>query len=168
MSVDSVILLGDDQLANSYQIVFPAGIPGAKNPDAIALRMDQSFDPPEESVTTYDIKYRGIIIRKTGRAEGTSKEFAVDIRLDQQWQVLTDLRNLYEMSYNPINGQGMGDMFARFPISIQALNGAHQVVKTIAFKNCKIKSLKVNSFGQEEEGPTRINASFIYGTMTYE
>jgi len=168
MSVDQILQLGDDQLANSFQLVFPTGIPGAKDSNAIALRMDQAFDPPEESVGEYEIKYMGMTIKKTTRNEATAKEFAIEVRLDQGWQVYDDLRNLYEMTYNPINGTALGDSMTRFPVAVQALDASQSVVKTITFKNSKIKTLKINQFGNEEEGPIRIAVSFIYGTMVIE
>lgn len=168
MSVDIVLGLGDDQLANSFQLVFPAGVPLANNSDAIALRMDQTFDPPDESVNTYDIKYRGITITKTGRSEATSKEFTIDVRIDQSWEVFKDLKRYYNACYNPVNGTGLGDSLTRFPISVQALDGDQAVAYSINFKNCKIKQMKIGSFGQEEEGPLRVTLSFIYGTMEFD
>ena len=168
MSVDKILNLGSDALGNSFQILFPEGIPNSNNPDAVALRIDQSFPMPDESVSTYQIKYKGITIEKTSRSEATSKELTFDVRLDENWEVHDDLRNLYEMTYNPVNGTGLGDVFTRFKLVLQALDFQDVVKKTITFNNCKIKGIKVGDFGQEEEGPIRLTLSFIYGTMTFE
>lgn len=163
--VDKVLGLGDDQLASQFIVQFPEGLPGGGDTDALSLRLDESVDPPEESVGTYDIKFRGMTIPKTNMQEQTSKEVEFIARLDKNWDMYTALRNTYEITYNPVKGTALGDSSARFLVEVQALDTENNVVKTISFKNSKIKSLKINTFEHSSEDPTKITFSILYGSM---
>ena len=92
MSVDAVLLLGDDQLQNQFKVVFPNGIPGGGNTEAVSMRMDQSIDIPQQTIYKYDIDFRGSKISKTGKKEETDKTLTMSVRVDQQWQVYDDIK----------------------------------------------------------------------------
>jgi len=163
--VDKVLGLGDDQLANQFIVLFPDGLPGGGDVDNLSLRLDESFDMPSEEVGTYEIKYRGMTITKTNMSEQTSKEYELIARLDKDWKIADALRETYEITYNPVKGTALGDTSARFTVEVQALDSQNNVVKTVSFKNSKIKSLKLPTFGHEEEGAAKITIGFIYGSL---
>jgi len=162
MSTDNILNLGDDQLANQYIVLFPTGIPGGGNTDTISLRMDQSFDPPEETVNTYDIIFQGLKITKTGMLTETTKEFTIDIRLDQQWKVFDDLNNWFKKVYDPIKGTALPDIMVRTTVVIQYQDGQNKVVKNMRFTGVKIKSLKVGTADHTSGDPIRLTLGFIY------
>ena len=149
-------------MVNMFQMVFPNGIPGAKNTNAIALRMDQTIEPPENSVSVYDIMYKGMKIPKTGSSDDTDKSVSFDVRLDQQWQVYDDLMRYKKMVFDPNLGTRQPDLLTRTTIAVQAVDGANKVVKTIYFKGAKLKSLKIAAFDQNGTDPMRLTLTWIY------
>lgn len=168
MSSDVIMNLGDDQLASQYQVVFPTGIPGGGNTEAISLRMDQDFDPPEDSVETYEIPFKGMKILKTSMTHAMDKRFTVNVRLDQQWKVYDDLLAWYHRCYDPINGTALPDTATRTDVVIQAQDGQQVVKKNIRFKNSKITGLKVATFDNASTDPTRVTVNFIFTDMIAE
>jgi hypothetical protein len=165
MSSDIILALGDDQLASQFQLAFPNGIPGGGDSDQIRLRMDQDFDPPEDAVETYEIKYKGMTILKTSMTHSMDKKFTVNVRVDQQWKVFDDLNAWWKMCYDPINGVALPDASVRTDIIVQAQDGQKVVKKNIRFKNCKIHSIKINPFDNASADPTRITLGFIFTDM---
>jgi len=165
--VDKILGLGDDQLASQYIVLFPDGLPGGGDVDSLSLRLDEGFDMPQDEVGTYEIKYRGMTITKTNMSEQTSKEYELVARLDKDWKIYDALRETFEITYNPIKGTALGDTSARFTVEVQALDSQNNVVKTVSFKNSKIKALKPPAFGNEEEGAAKITIGFIYGSMEF-
>lgn len=163
MSVDAILALGEDQLASQF-IFTLVSIPGGGDTNAVSLRMDQSFDPPEEVVNTYNIKFRGMDIPKTNMTDGTTKEFSVDVRIDQSWQVFKDLHAWKNLVYDPNKGTAQSELATRTTAIVQALDGNGQVVYSFTFKNTKIKSIKAGTFENSSDDPLRVTLSFIYGT----
>ena len=168
MSTDTIMALGDDQLANQFKIIFPGGIPGGGNTDAISLRMDQSFDPPEDVIERYEIIYKGMKIPKTTKTHGMTKEIQLTVRLDQQWKVFDDLNNWYKLCYDPINAVAMPDLMTRTDVIFQAEDGQNSVVKNIRFKGAKIVSSKIESFEHSSTDPSRLTLTLIFNDMIPE
>ena len=164
ISSDKILGLGDDQLANQYTIIFPDGIGGGDR-KLISLRADQSFDPPEETVNIYDIFYKGYKFTKTGMLQETSKEFTIDIRIDQDWKAYDDMRAWCDMSYNHSNGTAMPEIFARKTVIVQAEDRTQTAVKQIKFKYCKPKSVKIGTFDNSSGDPLRMTVNFIFIEM---
>jgi len=165
ISSETIMNLGDDQISSQWSIIFPSGIPGGGNANAISLRCDQSFDPPEMSVNTYDIFHKGFKITKTGMLQESTKEFSVDMRLDQQWEVYDDMKRWANMCYDHNNGTALPDVMTRVPIIIQAEDGNQRAVKQLLFKGCKPKSSKIGTFENSNGEPVRITMTFIFIEM---
>ena len=168
MNTDNIFLLGDDQLANQFQLVFPEGIPGGGDSQAICMRMDQSFDPPEKTIGTYEIIYRGLKIPKTNMLDDTSKELTFDVRVDQNWKVFDAANNWFRNCYDPVNGIALPDSMTRTTLLVQSLDGNNAVKKTFRFKGVKLKALKVQTFDNSSGDPLRMTMSFIYQDMIEE
>lgn len=165
ISTDQILGLGDDQMANQYQIIFPQGIPGGGDAETISLRCDQSFDPPEDVVNVYELFRKGFKIPKTGMLQETTKEFTIDIRLDQQWKVYDDIRGWADMSYDHSNGTALPELMARSTVIVQAEDRTQSGVKTITFRYAKPKSVKIQTMANDSGDPLRITVVFIYVVM---
>ena len=168
ISTDQILSLGDDQLASQFSIIFPNGIPGGGDANAISLRCDQTFDPPEDVVNVYEIFRKGFKIPKTGMLQETTKEFTIDIRLDQAWKVYDDMRKWADMSYDHSNGTALPELMARSTVIVQAEDRTQSGVKAISFKYAKPKSVKIQTFDNQSGDPLRITVVFIYVVMTVE
>ena len=164
MSVERILALGEDQLAAQYVISFPEGLPNGGNSDNLMLRLDQSFDPPEEMVGDYDIRYRGMLVKKTNMTEATEKSFSVDVRIDQNWEIIKDLQQCKEMTYNALTGTAMSEEETRFTMQINAMDQNNNIVASMQYNYCKVKGLKIGTFDNASEDPLRATITFIYGS----
>lgn len=162
INTDIVMGLGDDQLSNQWQVTFPEGIPGGGNSDSITLRMDQSFDPPEDVVGTYEIIYRGIKIPKTNKLHDMAKEFTIDIRLDQNWTVFDDLNAWYKLCYDGTNSTALPDLMVRTTMIIQCLDGSNVIKKELKYKGVKPKSVKIGTLDHSSGDPVRVTLACIF------
>jgi hypothetical protein len=160
--------LGNDQVANQFQLSFPNGIPGGGNAQRICLRMDQSFDPPEMVSNVYELIFRGVKIPKTGMLDETTKESTFDVLIDQQWGVYDDLWNWKVLCYDGQNGTALPDAVTRTTFLVQALDGQNNVVKTFRFRNAKCKSVKVGTFDNTSGDPLRVTLILIWTDMIPE
>lgn len=168
MSTDTFMNLGNDQLANQFQLIFPSGIPGGGNNTQICLRMDQSFDPPENTVGVYELIFRGVKIPKTNMLDETTKEFTFDVLIDQQWSVYDDLNNWKMLVYDPIQGTAQAETATRTVMLVQALDGSSTVMKTFRFKGVKLKSIKPGTFDNTSGDPLRVTVTFIFTDFVVE
>ena len=167
-NTQTILQLGDDQLSSQFAITFPEGIPGGGSTDAITLRSDQTFDPPEDNVGTYDIVFRGMKIPKTSMTHDMTKEFNFEIRIDQNWQTHDDIVAWYKLCYDPINATALPDLMVRTTIVIQAFDGQGNVKKSYRFRGAKIKGYKVNTFDNSSTDPLRMTLNFIFADMIPE
>lgn len=168
ISTDQILALGDDQIVSQFSIIFPNGIPGGGDANTISLRCDSQFDPPEDAVNVYEIFRKGFKIPKTGMLQETTKEFTIDIRLDQQWKVYDDMRAWADMSYDHSNGTALPESMARSTVIVQAEDRTQSGVKNIIFKYAKPKSVKIQTFDNTSGDPLRITVMFIYAVMVVE
>jgi hypothetical protein len=168
MSISKILNLGDDALASKYFLVFPNGLPTGGDTDSIALRMDQSFDFPEIGPGTYEVAWKGMKVPKTNATDQTTKEFTVQVRIDQQWKVMDDLYNLSKASYDPNTGTYLPDSAVRFPLAIRFVDGQDVVKKTWTFQYAKLKTFTIQSIEPISEDPLRVSLTFIYASHKYE
>lgn len=168
ISTDKILSLGDDQAASQFSIIFPNGIPGGGDAETISLRCDQSFDPPENVVNVYEFFHKGYKFPKTGMLQETTKEFTIDIRLDQNWKVYDDIIAWANMSYDHSNGTALPEIMARSTVIVQAEDRNQNSVKKITFKYAKPKSVKIGTFDNQSGDPVRITVIFIFFEMKTE
>jgi len=162
MSVQQVLNLGDDQTVNQFQIVFPAGIPGGGQDTNIALRMDQQFAPPAQTVNTYDIFHKGIKIPKTGTVTDTDKKFTIEVRLSQDGSIYKDLDNWKSKCYDFTNGTALPDLMARTTMLVQLTDTQENVVQTWTFTGVKIYELTPPTLDNATGDPARVTVGFLY------
>jgi len=165
MSTDLIMGLGDDAQSNNYDLKFPVGIPGGGSADNIALRADQSFDPPGRSISTYDIVYRGLKVTKVGNAEETEKVFSIDVRVDGKWEVYDDLERWIKLVFDPETHIGMDQAQVSTTMQVVSYGRNDEVAKTITFKGVILKGLKVGSFDQNGTDPIRLTLDFAFANF---
>ncbi len=168
MSVDRILNSGDDQLTSQFNLVFPAGIPGGGSGENIALRMDQTFDPPEEATGEYELFFQGAKIVVLNMTDETDKHLTISVRLDQQWTVFDDIMNWKEGCYNPRTGTRLPASDTRIPLLVQALDGQKSIVKTIRFTGVQCKNVKITSFEHNGTDPSRLELQLTFAEMNYE
>jgi hypothetical protein len=168
MSTDLIIQLGDDQHSSQYIINFPNGIPGGGKADLISLRADQSFDPPEEKVGTYEFWFRGLKIVKPSMIDETEKTMTFDVRIDQQWQVHKDLVKWKKMVHDCVNGTAMDFSQISTSLLVKALDGSGIVKRTFRYGGVALVGLKTTQFEHNNADPSRCTLNMIYQTIKYE
>lgn len=154
--------LTDDQMANQYNIIFPAGIPGGGDGNLLTLRMDKQIDIPERAVEEYMIEYQGIKVPKTSLKEETTKEITLNFRLDGNWQVYRALNNWFKLVFNESNGSGGSEADTRVPILFNTYGSNKQLTYSMRLNGCKIKKIKTETFDMGSADPARVEAVFIY------
>jgi hypothetical protein len=168
MSIDNSLQLANDQLASQFEFQILSGPAVSTNAGGlITFRMDGDFDPPEEVVGTYDIVYRGQKTTKTNMTEQTTKEFTTAIRIDQKWEAYKALKAWKTAVYDANNGVGGGNTGTSIlgTIAIAAFDHTGARQKTFKFIDSRPKSIKVETFSNGSEDPSRVTVIFIYRQM---
>lgn len=165
MSIDLIMGLGDDQLANQFVVLFPTGIPGGGNSDEVTLRMEEEMPMPDDAVGEYLIEYQGMQILKTSQKETTDKHFEMTVRVDTNWNVYKTLKKWKDMAFDPKTGIAMPEALTRTTLVVQALDGQKSVKKNFTFKYVKLQKIQISGFSHTSEDPTKLTLGFIYGYM---
>ena len=155
-----LLTLGNDQLGHMHELVFPSGIPSGDKADLIALRADQTFDPPEELASTYEFSRHGKKIVKTSTFEETAKEITFEVRLDQQWAVYDDLKTWIDNVLRIKQDIPLADL--RTKIQLDAMDEDKNVIKSIIYIGAVLKGLKIGSFDTNSGDPIRLTLTFAY------
>ena len=163
----TMLFLQDDQLSSQFRLSFPNGIPGGGTGENVALRMDQSFDPPEETVGEYQYFYKGIPITKPNMLDETDRHFTMQVRIDQQWSVFDDLVNWKNMVHNPRTGTALPFASVNTTLIVEALDQMGAIAKKIKYTGVVIKGIKVETFEQGSSDPSRVTLNFIYQSVDY-
>ena len=166
MPIDTVAQLNDDQQNTQYEIRFPNGIPfSTLTPEEInlfTLRSDESFDPPEKSVGTYSIMFRGRKIEKTNLTEESAKEYTISFRLDQQWLIHDSLQDWLDQIQNNTTGGEQIDLSTRTDIDINVFNMNDVHIRTHRYRYSKIRALKISTFEHQGDTAMRVECTFIF------
>jgi len=166
MSVQTILNLGDDQTVNQYQILFPAGIPGGGDATNLVLRMDTTFAAPAQTMSKYDIFYKGIKIPKTGTVTDTDKSFTIEVRLDQKGDIYKALDGWKTRCYDFSNGTALPDLMTRTTMLVQLTDTQENVMMTWTFTGVKIFELTPPSLDNATGDPARVTIGFIYADFT--
>jgi hypothetical protein len=162
MGISTSLHILDDALASQHILLFPEGIPGGGNTDLLSIRLDQSFDPPEKAVETYEIFYRGMKIPKKSQVDATDKTFQVQVRIDQNWQVIKDIEAWMDKVYNFIDGTALPSAMVMSSMIYQNFDGQGNVKKQYQFKGCIPKALQIGSSDFSSPDPLRATITFIF------
>lgn len=161
-SINTIIGLGDDQMAGQCNLVFVGGIPGGGDGDRVTLRLDQSIDPPERMVETYEFFFQGEKRVMTSMTDATDKTFTVDVRVDQNWGVIQDLERWLYYTYDFQNGKALPSASVRTTGQLQYFDGQNNIVKSYTYLGLGIKGLKNGTSDMSSPDPLRTTISFIF------
>lgn len=165
MLIDQIANLGDDQMASQFEVVFPQGIPGGGDGTRLGLRMDQAFQVPEKTVGRYDVRYRGLQIPKTSNVDGTTKEFSLSFRVDQNWGVYDDLKRWRDLVYDDRNATSGSEAETRTTVIVNHYGTDNQIKKQWTFTGVKLFSMNTTESSHESEDPLRVECNFIFFKM---
>lgn len=161
-STIAIMNLGDDQMASQWALTFPEGIPGGGNTDALSLRFDTSFDPPEDIVESYEVWSQGTKTMKTSMTHAMDKTFTIDYRVDQNFEVHKAVEAWYNKCYDPRNGTALTDVETRTTGLVQLFDGQQKVVMQYRFRGLKIKGIKLQTLEMSSPDPLRATLTFIF------
>lgn len=164
MSLDNMISLGDDQMANNFILSFPGGIPTGGDSDAVSFRMEEAVTMPEDGGGEYEIVYQGLKLVKPNNTDQMDKHVTINVRVDSQWNVYKDLKKWKNAVYNNVDGTYLPSGSTSTTMAVQALNGQKDIVKTFLFKSTWLQKIKVQDFSHTEEGPAKLELTFIFGS----
>lgn len=167
-TINEILALSDDQMSSQFQIQFPNGIPGSGSGDNVALRMDQTIDIPDESVSEYTFYHKGMLIVRPNMQDETDKHLLLSVRIDQQWDVFEAIKSWKRLVHDPINGTRLPLASVSTTLLVQALDSSNNVVQTTTFTNVIIKSFKVTAFEHAGTDPSRVELNLIFGTIDWE
>ena len=161
-SINTIVGLGSDQLANQCALIFTGGIPGGGDGDRITLRLDQSIDPPERMVETYEFFYQGVKRVMTSMTDATDKTFTVDFRIDQNWGTIEDLEKWLYYTYDFKNGKALPTASVRTTAQLVYYDGQNNISKSYTYLGLGLKGLKNGTSDMSSPDPLRGTVSFIY------
>jgi hypothetical protein len=85
MSVETLYQMGDDALANLFDISIDP-IAYIDNVSSVLVRV-QNLTIPASGANTYEVNYKTLTITKPGGKVDKPSEFSFDIRVDRNWAV---------------------------------------------------------------------------------
>ena len=168
MSTDTVFALGADALVALWDMSFPDGFPSGGDHNAVALRVDLTFTIPEQSVGTYDIRKKGMLIPQTNTQTTTTKTFTVEWRVDQDWNTFKDMKKWIDAVYDPINGTALPNAATRATVQLQMVDPQNVVKQTVRFKNAKPTNFSLSALDYAAGEPLRCTVTFIYVDLIIE
>ena len=167
MAID-IISTFDDQLNSQYEIIIQ-NIPGSSfDTNKVSWRHQGSFEIPEQTPNTYQVFYKGRSRTKIGGKDESSKEFTLEFRIDQDWELEKAFRAWQTLTYDTtqikkgLEKQIVTKIFVRF------LDGDDNVKYTKVFHDVKLKSYKISNFDYSSGEPSTLTANLIYGKITEE
>ena len=165
---NDLLALSDDQLQTQFSLEFPKGIPGGGNSDLITLRADTTFSIPELTTGTYSLFKKGVKIEKTNMVQETSKEISLEVRIDQQWEVVDAIYAWQKLCYNFETGTAGSEAVTRTDMYLIPEDTQNKAVKTIKFMGVKLKGFQIGDFDNQGGDPVRITMNMIFLDMDIE
>jgi hypothetical protein len=158
--------LADDQMSDQFGLIFPEGVPGGGNSELLRLRMDQSFDEPEQVIAEYEVNFEGVKIPKLG-SEETSKTFLLSFRVDGNWEVYRAIKSWWRVCFNPDTGAMGSESETRTTMIFNAYGPPNKSIKySKRYNGLKLKSFKPTAWDPNNKAePTRVEANFIYASI---
>lgn len=182
---DRVNALGDDQLANQYEILFPTGIPfEGLDPENLSLRIDQAFDLPGQVVGEIDLYYQGSKVVKLNKSEDTDKRVTFTARIDTKWALYDALNRWLKKVYDPVTGVSVPSALIKSTIIIRNLGnfragasvagvstfvdasiGETAMTSDIVLLGVVIKELQLSTFDPGTTDAKRMTITFVFDEM---
>lgn len=165
MSVNKLLELGNDQISNMFNLVFPEGLPVGDS-ERVELRIDSAIALPDENINEWVYWHKGVKIVKPGRQEQTDKKLIIPVRIDSEWKVFSDLELYKRMCFDETNATALMGALLRTRIMIQPLKYDKSIAKTLTFNGCYLIGMKVDDLDPANSGPVRVTLTFIYNSRS--
>lgn len=168
MAID-IISTFDDQLNSQYEIVFLSGIPGSNyDVNKVSWRHQGSFEIPVQTPNVYQVYYKGRSRTKIGGKDDSSKEFSLEFRIDQDWELEKAFRAWQTLTYDTTEIKKGLEKEIVTSLAIRFLDGNDKSLYVKKFHDVKLKSYKISNFDYSSGEPATLTATFIYGKITEE
>lgn len=160
--------LNNNQWASQFDLVFTS-IPGtaAFDLDEMIIRASStSFPFPERTHALTELPYRGLKATFAAPLDETSKEFQVQLLLDDNWFYFNALNTWKNLVYNDETGQ-VGDRASTITTMSAIFYGASgKISKVFDFEGVQIRGLKPSDPDPGSGDFMRAEANFIYMIQT--
>lgn len=167
MSID-IIAGYDDQLNSQYDVILDR-IPGSSyDTSKVSFRHTGSFEVPEQMPNVYQVFFKGRSRTKVGGKDESSKEFSMDFRVDQEWDLQGAFEDWKKLTYDTTNIRKGLENEITTTLYVRFLDGNDVPKKTAKFSQVKLKSYKLSNFDYSQGEPTILTANFIYGRVDWE
>ena len=147
MSLNAITRLGDDALANQYELVFAGTIPGSNlNIIDAALRVT-SFSIPAQTVGTYEVHYKTQKITKPSGKIETPNEWTFNYRVDKNLLIYQGFKDWLQLVANHDTGIMSPDFTGpissiRIPVQVLPVDSAGTITgEGWVFEGCWISEV---------------------------
>jgi hypothetical protein len=158
----------NSQWASQFDLVFTS-IPGASafDLDELTVRAStQAFPFPQRVHAITPLKYRGLTAQFAAPLDETSKEFQVELLLDEGWYYYDIFDNWKNLVYDDETGQ-VGDWFSTTTtMSAIFYNSDGNPSKVFNFEGVQIKGIKPMDPDPGSSEMMRVTCEFIYMLVT--
>lgn len=171
MSIDLIANLGDDALANLFDMTLPVISDITELDTNVRLRI-QNFTIPATGAETYDVHYRTQKMTKVGGKVDAPNEFSFDFRVDKNYNIYRAFKTWKNFVANSSTGVIMNDGSLtspyRGPIIVYPVDSSG--VKTITgvgwvFAGCFVQNIGDISFDYTSGEPITVTVTMGYARM---
>ena len=170
MSIETIQNLGDDALANLFQISI--GTIGFLDTylDSTVLRV-QNFNVPGTGANTYEVHYKTQKMTKVGGKINAPNEFSFDFRVDRNWKLYAGFTAWKNAVANSSTGVIMADGIDntyRVPVSAWATGSDGTTISDFngwLFKGCFVQNVGDIGFDYSNGDPIIVSITMGYTVM---
>lgn len=168
-SLNSLISTGNDSYSNLYRITFSGG----KLPDDtqnLTVRCS-NFTPPTSSQKTYSVKYVTAAIDRPVPKVDITKNFSLDFRLDDYWNVYSTLLDQQKVTMHASKSLVISSMEALEPylfnVKVDRIINLSEseddnVQRLFNYRGCWIESLTPSGFDTSGSDPVTCTCSINF------
>ena len=170
MSIEQIQALGDDALANLFDIGFIAPTDAFTSVTNVLLRV-QNFNIPATGANTYEVHHKTQMMTKVGGKVNAPNEFTFDFRVDRDWTLYRGFIAWKNLVANSSTGVMMsdGDLNPlRVGITVWPTDGDGEAIAGIkqwTFKGCFVQNVSDISFDYTSGDPIMVTITMGYLKM---
>lgn len=171
INLEKLRSVGDDALANEFDINWPSGIPGFGFLDALSIRT-QTVNIPNQTVGTYEVWYKSRKLEKRSNQNQTPTEFTFTLRIDKNYLMYAGLSAYMNTYNNQIADTTLPDILvggfdiARFPMIVQNIDvNGFPTATGFTFLGCFIKDIGTIAYDQTSGEPLTVDITVSYYRM---
>ena len=170
MAINVISSLGDDALANHFQVIFGKPFPGATDLTNTQFRIT-NVTVPDQVINTYEVHWKSQKATKPSGKDGTSNQFTFDLRVDKFYLIYKQFVDWHRLIIDPVSGAQSPD-FAngvsplRVPMSVLTIDSTDTVTSTgWAFDGCFPSTVPGHSFDMTSGDPLTVSITMDFITF---